>query len=648
MIGVQVSRRPARDEEIDQALKQLDRRGCIYFGCDAGVAGLHPRQATLLDEPDLALRVYEDGVAAQACSDLGASLLRHNALRDWTAQARCPAGRPPMASLRAFLGAFEPLPEVFLMGALGFDAWRLAGPRSGSGTCLGQLYFADRYWQRTPQGRWERIELLLHALGADTAAAAPTQTPTPTPRARAFAAQDDHPPGGYADMVARGLTHLRDPSLVSLTLSQSFRRSTEASPCAAFARLRKANPAPATFFFNDGNGECLFGASPDLQLVVRQGQVESLPVCGTVARGPGPVGEAESLRELLNETVDAASLAVCTDALRNDLAPLCEPGSLRLMDRRRPLSLATVVHTVDRIGGRLREGVDAWNAIVATTAPVMVTGTPRHAALAAIHALEVSPRGWYGGLVIQVCGNGDALAGTILRAAVIRDGLAEVRTGGDLMADSTPAREEQESRLKALSLWRALRIDDVEVTAAAVAQPSRRTDNVALLDAGDPFPAAVRECLEGMGLRLDENAELGILIGTDTQRCNQLMARYSERPLVAIGDAACHVLQRAGFEIESIRPMHGRLMRCVPTAACPDPERSTFLAAQYASLALAGSGVMPGWEAWAQDMEGRATILVHPQRRRACLLFRPDSLLSGSKAHDLLGFAISALSGLPR
>ncbi len=281
---------------------------------------------------------------------------------------------------------------------------------------------------------------------------------------------DDFPPGGYAAVVARAVERLGAQPLVSLTLSQSFRRRVgAASAAAAFATLRRANPAPATFFVNTGGGERLFGASPDLQLQVRGRDIESFPVCGTVARGHGPVGEAESFRQLINEDVDAASLAVCTDALRNDLAPLCEPGSLRLHDRRRPMALATVVHTVDRFGGRLRDGADAWDAIVATAAPVMVTGTPRRLALAAIADLEAGPRGWYGGLAVQVAANGDALVGTILRAAAIRDGIAEVRTGGDLLADSEPAREEHESRVKAVSLWRALGLSVAAELQSAIA-----------------------------------------------------------------------------------------------------------------------------------------------------------------------------------
>jgi hypothetical protein len=156
-----------------------------------------------------------------------------------------------------------------------------------------------------------------------------------------------------------------------------FAAVADASPAAAFARLRRVNPAPAMFFLNDGAGDRLFGASPDLQLVVQGRTVQALPVCGTVARRAGPVGEAESFRELVNEDTDAASLAVCSDALRHDLAPLCEPGTLHLRERRRQMSLATVVHTVDRLQGTLREGADAWDAIAATTAPAMVTGTPR-------------------------------------------------------------------------------------------------------------------------------------------------------------------------------------------------------------------------------------------------------------------------------
>ena len=53
----------------------------------------------------------------------------------------------------------------------------------------------------------------------------------------------------------------------------------------------------------------------------------------------------------------------------------------------------------------------------------------------------------------------------------------------------------------------------------------------------------------------------------------------------------------------------------------------------------------PGWSAWAHEEEsGLPEVLVHAQRRLACLLFRPDSLLSQQGARDLLCAALALCS----
>ena len=425
-------------------------------------------------------------------------------------------------------------------------------------------------------------------------------------------------------MVARALTVLRERPLVSLTLSQSYRRRVEMAPSQAFARLRVANPAPASFFLNDGSGLRLFGASPDLQLVVSGGEVQALPVCGTVARRPGAQGEADSLRELFNEEVDAAALAVCSDALREDLAPLCEPGSLRLSDRRRPMSLATVVHAVDRLAGRLRADRDAWDAIVATAAPVMLTGAPRAEALRAIAELEASPRGWYGGMVAQVAANGDALVGTLLRAAAVRGGVAEVRTGGDLLADSSPEREEAESRLKTRSLWRAFGLEAMPETEHAVTRDAAAL-RVRLLADGDPFRAALADTLAALGIECADDASVCVLAGTAMPPAG-LAA-------VAIGDAAYRLLARDG-DVESVPAEHGRVLHCT---RADTGER--FTAARYATHRLVQAPT--GWQSLAIEEDGVPVAL--SSGRATCLLYRPDSLLCDDTARQLLREAVLKL-----
>jgi isochorismate synthase EntC len=624
VIRLAVTCRAAAPADAEAALASLGAEPGVFFGVEGAIPGMHPLQATLVDRPALVLELFGDGVEVRASSGFGAALLQQRELVEWARSAHRGPGVWPLDAVRGLLRCFEPSADAVLLGALPFAAHRLRG---GGQERLGTLLLPERLFRRDAAGHWE-----LTTLAVDGMAEAAVPTLAPRRRAEPITVGEDLPPGRYAEMVERALAMLQERSLVSLTLSQSYRRRVDMAPVEAFQRLREANPAPATFFFNGGDGECLFGASPDLQLVIRHGIVQALPVCGTIARGAGAVGEAESLRELINEQVDAASLAICTDALRNDLAPICEPGSLALLDRRRPMTLATVVHAVDRLQGRLRPGCDAWDAIAATAAPVMVTGTPRAQALAAIAALEPSPRGWYGGMIVLVDGRGDALVGTILRAAAVRDGVAEVRAGGDLLASSSPEREERESRLKTRSLWRAFGLEQATPSAAVSHERPSLPAAVALLADGDPFAAGLRDSLHALGVAFDAAAAVRVIAGPH--------AVADAGPLVAIGDAAARVLGSEGFAVEPIAPRHGELVRCRRVGG-----QDSFIAARYLRWQVAAAPLPPGWELWATDEAGAPQAVVHAGRRLACILFRPDSLLSQPAAVEVFADAMAMCAG---
>ena len=65
-IELTVRRGAADAHAVDAALARLDHAPGMYFGVDAGIAGLHPLQAALVDEPALALAVYDSHVHATA------------------------------------------------------------------------------------------------------------------------------------------------------------------------------------------------------------------------------------------------------------------------------------------------------------------------------------------------------------------------------------------------------------------------------------------------------------------------------------------------------------------------------------------------------------------------------------------------------
>ncbi len=651
-VRVRVDRRRADAAEIDAAIAAIEHGPGFYFGTDGGIAGLHPFGATLLVEPSLCLRPGDRSVAIEPLDAFGAALVGSTPFDDFRRRA---SGGPPVAALRAFLAALPSLPEVRLIGAWRFDAHRLATGTHGSGD-LGFFLFGRTLLERDASGGWHRVSLAF-----DDFDTRPSGSPPPIARRGhdGRKAVDDFAAGAYANVVARGIDALSNPGLVSLTLSQRFRRHAAGiSATAAFERLRRANPAPATFCFHDGSGERVFGASPDLQVVVRGRCVESLPVCGTVARGDGAVGEAESLRALYASEVDAASLAVCSDALKNDLVPLCEPGTLQLTDRRRPMSLATVVHAVDRLAGTLRDGVDAWDALVATAAPPMLVGAPRREALAAIASLEASPRGWYGGLVVEVRGNGDARVGTLLRAASLQGGIAEVSTGGELLADSDPAHEAEESRVKAVSLWRALGLDGNRAGDASIVWPTSPSDLApagagrervaATLDIavrleadGDPFAASLVDALASIGVRVDPSARIRVVAGTG----GDATSAEASAGCIVIGDAAFVVLQQSGFAVERTAPRHGRLARAAPTAGVAFiVDQPLVHVGVHARHRLHHNDVPAGWQVWLRETAtGRPLALFSSVSAFACLLFRPESTLTDRAALPVLRHAIDSV-----
>jgi anthranilate synthase len=148
---------------------------------------------------------------------------------------------------------------------------------------------------------------------------------------------------------------------------------------------------------------------------------------------------------------------MCSDVDRNDKSRVCEPGSVRVIGRRQIEMYSRLIHTVDHIEGRLREGMDAFDAFLSHAWAVTVTGAPKLWAMRFIENNEKSPRAWYGGAIGMVHFNGDMNTGLTLRTIRIKDGIAEVRAGATLLYDSDPAEEEAETELKASAMLSAIR-----------------------------------------------------------------------------------------------------------------------------------------------------------------------------------------------
>jgi anthranilate synthase len=632
-IAVEVVERPAAAADAPAAIDAIDRAPGIWLGCDVELPGLYRREAKAALDPLLC--IYLDGRRLRLVpqGDLGRALAgRLAALAAFErVDGRLELGfggaaaepHPAIALLRRLLAAFEIREPAFgLYGTLAFDYWRLGRgadlPDDGRRRLV--LMLPQRVLVVGDAGaRW--LEFRFPGLGP-LAGAQAAMGP-----ARLERLDDDLPPGGHAAAVAQAVQRLRRGELCSLVLSQTFRREVRADAAAAFARLRRDNPYPAMFFANLGGGERLFGASPDVQVRSDGEWVETAPVCGTFRRGADPVDDHEQAKALLASEVDEASLALCADSDRNDKARVCVPGTVELVARRQLHAFSTILHTIDHTRGRARPDVDAFDLVLAHATPATVTGMPKAAARAAIDELEGAWRGWYAGAAVRLGSDGSCEALTMLRFARLVGGRAEVRTGGSLLADSDPVREEAETRLKAESIFRVLAGRSPRPPAAAAPEPVR--GRVRFDDGGDALAALAREALVQAGVTIDDAAPVTVLGDGPLPRVLEREPPTGARGLLAINHAALALLARDGAPLEPLAPpQFGRALDCrALTGGWLEPLGS-FQAGVHATHRVPAAALPAGWVLAAEGRDGRVIAAAHPARRIVALAFRPDALRS--------------------
>lgn len=238
-------------------------------------------------------------------------------------------------------------------------------------------------------------------------------------------------------------------------LSQRFDVSTEAPPFDVYRALRHINPSPYMFFIRMGR-EAIVGASPEMLVRVEGTHLETHPIAGTRRRGATPDDDERLAVELQANEKERAEHVMLVDLGRNDIGRVAAVGSVRVPQYMTVERYSHVMHLVSRVEGRLAEGSDRLDALVATFPAGTLTGAPKIRAMQIIGALEPTRRGLYGGAVgyLDFAGNLDFCIA--IRTIAMRDGEAVVQAGAGIVADSVPAAEYEETRDKARALIQAL------------------------------------------------------------------------------------------------------------------------------------------------------------------------------------------------
>jgi anthranilate/para-aminobenzoate synthase component I len=227
-------------------------------------------------------------------------------------------------------------------------------------------------------------------------------------------------------------------------------------PLQAYRRLRRLSPAPYAAFITHG-GTSLLSSSPErFATVTRDRVIETRPIKGTTARDPDPARDAAAARRLTAEPKFRGENLMIVDLLRNDMAQVCELGSVAVTDLMHVESYPAVHQLVTTIQGRLRPEVTTLAALRALFPGGSMTGAPKLRTMQIIAGVEATPRGPYSGAVGWILDDGSADLGIVIRSLVHRAGRYTLGTGGGITVGSSVEEEYAEASWKASRLLAAL------------------------------------------------------------------------------------------------------------------------------------------------------------------------------------------------
>ena len=258
----------------------------------------------------------------------------------------------------------------------------------------------------------------------------------------------------YLAAVEKAKEYIRAGDIFQVVPSQRWRMDFPLPPFALYRSLRRTNPSPFMFYLNMGRFQ-IVGASPEILVRLRDGEVTIRPIAGTRPRGHDEAEDRALEAELLADPKERAEHLMLLDLGRNDVGRVSRPGTVRPTERFIIERYSHVMHIVSNVVGELREGEDALSALLAGLPAGTVSGAPKVRAMQIIDELEPEKRGVYGGAVGYFAGNGEMDMCIALRTGVVKDGALYIQAGGGVVYDSDPEAEFIETENKSRALQRA-------------------------------------------------------------------------------------------------------------------------------------------------------------------------------------------------
>lgn len=218
-----------------------------------------------------------------------------------------------------------------------------------------------------------------------------------------------------------------------------------------YEKLRILNPSPFMYYLKFGKQK-IIGASPELLFGLRDGEMATCPLAGTIRRGKHEKEDQKLAKMLLSDPKERAEHHMLVDLHRNDMGRVAQFGTVKVRDLMSVKKFSHVQHISSEIVGIIKKGEDMFSALAANFPTGTLTGAPKIEAMKIIDKNESEARGPYGGAVGHFGFNGDCTFAIAIRSLFISEDYAFTQTSGGIVYDSKENKEydEIQRKLKAM------------------------------------------------------------------------------------------------------------------------------------------------------------------------------------------------------
>jgi anthranilate/para-aminobenzoate synthase component I len=255
--------------------------------------------------------------------------------------------------------------------------------------------------------------------------------------------------------VAEALRLIAAGDLYEVNLARRLPLRVRGELGALFEALMEAAPAPWGFLVDFGD-RAVCATSPELALSVRGARLRTCPIKGTRPRGSDAAADARLAEALAVDEKERAELTMAVDVHRSDLGRVAVPGTVRVLGEPRLLSGRTVWSRVAEVVAERAPDASLADVARAVLPCGSVTGAPKVRAMEVIARLEPWRRGVYTGAFGYVGRDGGLELAMAIRTLELEgrgpERAASYFTGGGIVWGSSPERELEETRWKAVQL----------------------------------------------------------------------------------------------------------------------------------------------------------------------------------------------------